>query len=155
MILPSLNATRKICSETSTPMALVSVASLAEVSIPLLRYLFLVFLDDLGNARNLRRGKSTAALQPNRTKPIFRNFVVSLRMDMHGFVSVGRVEKEPIRPLSQYCWHPSLRRFGIVWPVTSIARGFLTQLIFPSSNSIFKVLDWLENPWVGNAPASR
>jgi hypothetical protein len=40
---------------------------------------------------------TSAACQPDRTKPVLRDFVISLHMDMSRLITITGVEKEPMR----------------------------------------------------------
>ncbi len=46
----------------------------------------------------LNTAESPALLEPHRIKPEFRDVVVTLNVNMWGFVTVTRIEEEPIRP---------------------------------------------------------
>jgi len=48
-----------------------------------------------------------AVLQANGIKPEFCKAISTLNMNMDRLMPITRIEKETIRPGSQYCWHGS------------------------------------------------
>lgn len=57
----------------------------------------MVLFDYTPNATQFQAIETSAACQPDRTKPVLRDFVISLHMDMSRLITITGLEKEPIR----------------------------------------------------------
>lgn len=65
----------------------------------------MVSIDKLLNTANFRPRKTTATLQPTRVKPELRDVIVTLDVNMWGFIPIPRIEEETIWSDSEYRWH--------------------------------------------------
>ena len=65
----------------------------------------MVSVDKLLDAANSCPGKTATTLQPTRVKPELRDVIVTLDVNMWGFVPIPSIEEETIWPDSKYRWH--------------------------------------------------
>jgi len=66
-----------------------------------------MFTYKLVDSTNLPARKPSTPVQSDRVKPELCQLVLTLDMDMRGFIVISRIEEETIWPDSQNCWHYS------------------------------------------------
>jgi len=59
------------------------------------------------DSTNLPARKPSTPVQSDRVKPELCQLVLTLDMDMRGFITIPRIEEETIRPDPQNRWHYS------------------------------------------------
>ena len=65
----------------------------------------MVSVDQLLDTVNFCPGKATTTLQPTRIKPELRDVIVTLDVNMRGFIPIPSIEEKTVWPDSEYRWH--------------------------------------------------
>ena len=96
-VLPSLNSTRNVSSETVTSETSGIRISTTEILFPRLHNLLAMLLDQPRDTEYLRWSKPATPLQSHRIQPEFRYISAPFHMHMYRLVRIVGVEVEPVR----------------------------------------------------------
>jgi hypothetical protein len=111
MVLPSARSTISASSLAVTPLAITSLISVSEILMPSPHQNRSVFANQSLNPPNLHTAKAPAPLKTQRIKPELDLGFLPLHVNMGRFVSIRRVEEEPVWPGSNNC----RQRFQCTW----------------------------------------
>jgi hypothetical protein len=110
MVRPSDSSTESVSSVTSTAIAVGAGVLSAEEGIPAIQKVFQILLYKSVDATKLASREGATELETDRREPKLRFGIISLHMNMRGFISITGVEEEAVRTAAQNRRHlPMLR----------------------------------------------
>jgi len=105
MLLPSERSTDRVSTLISTLVIDGTSISTAKVVIPSLHKIVLIFFDTTTNSSQFKAIEPSAGVQADRVYPEFGNAVITLDMNVWGFVAISRIKEEAIWSSSKQCRH--------------------------------------------------